>query len=87
VPRTMPGQVIDPPPDRLRGFTAVLVHLSSGPPPSPDGQHYNILALGPEKPVDMNLPQRNSMMRGAAQKGMMRRTTPGKSAFPQPPNR
>jgi len=49
VPRTMPGQVIDPPPDRRRGFTAVLVHLRSGPPPSPDGRRYNILALGPEK--------------------------------------
>ncbi len=87
VPRTMPGQVIDPPPDRQRGFTAVLVHLRSGPPPSPDGQHYNILALGPEKPVDMNLPQRNSMMRSAVQKGMMRRTTPRKLPNPPPPKR
>ena len=38
VPRTMPGQVIEPPLDRQRGFTAVLVHLRSGPPPSPDGR-------------------------------------------------
>jgi hypothetical protein len=54
VPRTMPGQVIEPAPDRQRGFTAVLVHLRSGPPPSPDGQHYNILALGPEKLLEMS---------------------------------
>jgi hypothetical protein len=53
VPRTMPGQVLEPPPDRLRGFTAVLVHLRNGPPPSPDGQRYNILALGPERPQMM----------------------------------
>jgi hypothetical protein len=51
VSRAMPGQVIEPPPDRLRGFTAVLVHLRNGPPPSPAGAHYNRLALGPEKPM------------------------------------
>ena len=45
----MGGQVIDPPVDRQRGFTAVLVHLRCGPPPNPDGKNYNILALGPEK--------------------------------------
>jgi hypothetical protein len=44
----MGGQVIDPPVDRRRGFTAVLVHLRSGPPPNPDGKNYNILAMGPE---------------------------------------
>jgi hypothetical protein len=48
VARTMPGQMIDPPPDRQRGSTAVLVHLRSGPPPNPDVPHYNMLALGPE---------------------------------------
>jgi hypothetical protein len=48
VPRTMDGQVIDPPVDRQRGFTAVLVHLRYGPPPNPDGKNYNILASGPE---------------------------------------
>jgi hypothetical protein len=56
VARTMPGQVIEPPPDRLRGSTAVLVHLRNGPPPSPDGEHYNRLALGPEKPIEMSPP-------------------------------
>ncbi len=43
---TMPGQVIEPPVDRKRGFTAVLVHLRSGPPPSPDGRRYNLMAAG-----------------------------------------
>ncbi len=40
VARSMPGQVIDPPLDRVRGRTAVLVHLRSGPPPSPDSNLY-----------------------------------------------
>jgi hypothetical protein len=57
VARTMPGQVIDPAPDRSRGYTAVLAHLRSGPAPSPDGSHYNILALGPERdPPPMPVP-------------------------------
>jgi hypothetical protein len=49
VPRSMGGQVIDPPVDRQRGFTAVLVHLRCGPPPNPGGKSYNVLAMGPEK--------------------------------------
>ncbi len=40
---TVSGQSIEPPVDRKRGFTAVLVHLRSGPPPSPDGKRYNLL--------------------------------------------
>ncbi len=40
------GQVIEPAVDRHRGFTAVLVHLRSGSPPSPDGRRYNRLAGG-----------------------------------------
>ena len=40
------GQVIEPAIDRQRGFTAVLVHLRSGTPPSPDGRRYNLLAEG-----------------------------------------
>jgi hypothetical protein len=43
---TSPGQVIEPAIDRKRGFTAVLIHLRSGPPPSPDGKRYNMLASG-----------------------------------------
>jgi hypothetical protein len=38
---TRSGQVIEPAIDRRRGFTAVVVHLRSGPPPSPDGRRYN----------------------------------------------
>lgn len=48
VPQPMPGQTIDPPTDRTRGCTAILVHLRHGPPPSPDGPHYN-LARGPAR--------------------------------------
>jgi hypothetical protein len=40
--------MIEPPVDRRRGFTAVVVHLRSGPPPNPDSPRYNILAKGPE---------------------------------------
>ena len=40
---TVSGQSIEPAVDRKRGFTAVLVHLRSGPPPSPDGKRYNLL--------------------------------------------
>ena len=43
---TTGGQVIEPAVDRHRGFTAVLVHLRSGSPPSPDGRRYNRLAAG-----------------------------------------
>lgn len=71
VARAMPGQVIDPPPDRSRGFTAVLVHLRSGPPPSPDGQHFNRLALGPEKPPEISPPANPPARRG----GMIRKRT------------
>jgi hypothetical protein len=49
---TIRGQVIDPPIDRQRGFTAVLIHLRSGPPPSPEGRRYNLLSPSgpPEQP-------------------------------------
>jgi len=40
------GQVIEPAIDRRRGFTAVLVHVRSGSPPSPDGRRYNLMAPG-----------------------------------------
>jgi hypothetical protein len=48
---TSGGQVIEPPVDRRRGYTAVLVHLRSGTTPSPDGRRYNRLAAG-ESPAD-----------------------------------
>jgi hypothetical protein len=38
------GQVIEPAIDRRRGFTAVIVHVKSGSPPSPDGPRYNLMA-------------------------------------------
>lgn len=56
VARSMPGQVIEPPPDRLRGRTAVLVHLRSGPPPGPDSQFY----FAPDKDDDPS-PEGRSM--------------------------
>lgn len=43
-PQSMPGQRIEPAVDRHRGFTAFVVHLRNGPPPAPDGPHYNELA-------------------------------------------
>ena len=45
---TSPGQLIEPAIDRKRGFTAVLIHLRSGPPPSPDGRRYNLRAASGE---------------------------------------
>jgi hypothetical protein len=46
VPAPIGRQVIEPAIDRRRGFTAVLVHLRIGSPPSPDGRRYNALAPG-----------------------------------------
>ena len=43
---TTGGQVIEPAVDRQRGFTAVMVHLQRGSPPSPDARRYNLLAEG-----------------------------------------
>jgi hypothetical protein len=40
VARPLGGQKLEPAVDRHRGFTAVVVHLRSGPPPSPDGAAY-----------------------------------------------
>ena len=48
-PRPLRGQKLDPPVDRHRGLTLVVAHLGIGPPPSPDGPHYNLLAKGPER--------------------------------------
>lgn len=49
--KPMPGQTIEPAPDRHRGYTVVVVHLRYGPPPSPDGAVYNALALAVERPA------------------------------------
>ena len=40
-PSPLKGQKVEPAVDRHRGFTAVVVHLRDGPPPSPDGPLYN----------------------------------------------
>jgi hypothetical protein len=63
VPTPVGGQVIEPAVDRRRGFTAVLVHVRMGSPPSPDGRLYNSLAAAraPDEPrVDMFLDPRRS---------------------------
>ncbi|MDR3633841.1 MAG: hypothetical protein P4L84_08390 [Isosphaeraceae bacterium] len=44
--RPLGGHKLEPAVDRHRGFTAVVVHLRNGPPPSPDGAAYNSLAGG-----------------------------------------
>jgi hypothetical protein len=49
VPETVAGQVFEPPVDRRRGFTAVVVHLRSGNSPSPESIRYNLLAQGSEE--------------------------------------
>jgi hypothetical protein len=87
VARAMPGQVIEPAPDRLRGFTAVLVHLSSGPPPSPDGEHFNRLALGPEKPMDLAypVPPNATMSRNTSPGGVRRPGSLTKKSSNRPP--
>ncbi len=40
LPKAVGGQMIEPPVDRHRGLTAVVVHLRNGPPPTPDGPIY-----------------------------------------------
>jgi hypothetical protein len=61
------GQVIEPVIDRIRGFTAVLVHLRSGGPPSPDGRRYNLLAPGGAA-VDARLDKQFQAARAASKK-------------------
>lgn len=77
---TTRGQVIEPPVDRHRGFTAVIVHLRSGNTPSPEGRRYNRLAAG--DPADearyleqMQLP-RPATTRSRAPARNSRRTPP-----------
>jgi hypothetical protein len=50
VAKPMVGPTIEPPVDRHRGFTAVVVHLRNGPPPNPDGPTYNALATNAVSP-------------------------------------
>jgi hypothetical protein len=88
-PRPQPGEKIEPALDRHRGVTAFVVHLRSGPPPSPDGPLYNALvsstgagapvAVEPEPPgvsagVAASLPAPTGTM---TVRGMMKRPSPG----------
>ena len=41
VDKLMPGQTIDPPVDRQRGFTLVVAHLKPAPLPDPASRRYN----------------------------------------------
>ena len=41
VDKLMPGQTIDPPVDRQRGFTLVVAHLKAAPLPDPASRRYN----------------------------------------------
>jgi hypothetical protein len=71
---TTAGQVIEPAVDRRRGYTAVIVHLRSGSPPSPDGLVYNRLAGG-EPAVESRTPtqQKRSPRPGSASRSTTRR--------------
>jgi hypothetical protein len=81
---TTGGQVIEPAVDRSRGFTAVLVHLRSGSPPSPDGRRYNRLAAAEPELEARYLEQMNTNRprpaRGQGLSRSSRRPPP-----PQPP--
>ncbi len=80
VPETVNGQVIDPPVDRRRGFTAVVVHLRCGNPPSPESSRYNLLAQGSEDEMLESM-KRDAMARmaadAAAAGSTRRRLSPG----------
>jgi hypothetical protein len=64
----MGGQVIEPAIDRRRGFTAVLIHLRIGSPPSPDGRRYNLLAEG-SAADELRLKQTLERARAAVENG------------------
>ncbi len=80
----MPGQVIDPPVDRQRGYTAVLVHLRNGPPPNPDGINYNILAMGPEKVLTVDPRREMELGTPTIFSGRARRAMPRPKSVPRP---
>ena len=50
VDKIMPGQAIDPPVDRHRGFTLVVAHLQPPALPDPAAPRYNAAVKGGEKP-------------------------------------
>ena len=73
------GQLIEPPVDRHRGFTAVVVHLRCGNPPSPDSVRYNLMAQGSEDEIleSMNRDMAARMAAEAAALRSPRRRPPG----------
>jgi hypothetical protein len=82
VPGTVGGEAIDPPVDRRRGFTAVLVHLRSGPPPGPDGPRYNLMAPGADQGAGFDIEAFKAELEkpmpppGSVRRGGMRRPAP-----------
>ena len=70
VPAPIRGQVIEPPIDRRRGFTAVLVHLRIGSPPSPGRPAIQPVGRRAERPtsarVDQKIERRRSRPRAPA---------------------
>ena len=48
-PKPLPGEEIDPPVDRRRGFTLVVAHLRPASLLGPGHPRYNALATGPER--------------------------------------
>ena len=65
--KTLSGQAVDPPVDRLRGFTLVVAHLQASPLLDSASERYNVLALGPERPqfpLSKIVPDVNSLGRG-----------------------
>jgi hypothetical protein len=50
LPRPLDGPVVEPPLDRRRGMTCVVVHLRFDNPPSPSGPRYDLLAATGELP-------------------------------------
>ena len=69
VDRLMPGQTIDPPVDRQRGFTLVVAHLREAPLPRPDSRRYNTAVPGGEViPPDVRPdPSQTAQPTGASQ--------------------
>ena len=63
------GQRIEPPVDRHRGYTIVVVHLKNGPPPPPNGPHYdaNVKTAAAEQveppPINAAVPRPGSRRR------------------------
>ena len=95
--KLVPGQSIEPPVDRHRGFTLIVAHLRQAPLIDPSTERYNLLAKGAETippvpaipPVDPNVMIRAMMGRGRIQVAPIPTPTPtppgaAPSTAPQP---